>query len=128
MIEIKDKKITPTGQVGVDKNESVDSIRELIKEADVVVVEDFLVRPKKARRGAFDYSNMVAPRVIGKIEEICAVQGKTLVKQQSSLKPPAYGFAGMKYVKGKQGQHWQDAFAHACYYAVNKLDASPVSS
>lgn len=126
VIEVIDKKIKATGLVGTDRDEKVDNIKDLIPDVDVVVMEDFLIRPDKARKGYFDYNNMVAPRVIGKIEMLCELHSVPLEKQQASLKPPAYGFANMKYQKGKKGMHWQDAFAHACYYAVVKLGASPV--
>ena len=127
LISLDDRKITPTGKQGVDKNESITSIQNMIGEVDIVVCEDFLVRPNKARQGNFDYNNMVAPRVIGKIELLCEITGTTLVKQPASVKPPAYGVANLKYVPGKKGQHWQDAYAHACYYAVKKENALPIS-
>ena len=79
-----------------------------------------------ARSGAFDYDNLVASRVIGKIELLCQLGEKELVKQQASLKPMAYGFAGMRYQKGKKGMHWQDAFSHAVYFAVKNQLASPL--
>lgn len=126
LIEVIDRVIKPTGEQGVDVNESVKNINRLLVEADVVVIEDFLIRPDKARKGNFDYNNMVAPRVIGKVEMLCEINEKPIVKQPSSLKPPAYGFANLKYVPGKKGQHWQDAYAHACYYAVKQLNALPV--
>lgn len=128
LIELEGNVIKPTGQFGVARNESVSEFKNLINEADVVVVEDFKVRPEIARKGRFDYNNMVAPRVIGKIELLCEMSETPIVKQQASVKPNAYGFANLKYVKGKQGQHWQDAYAHACYYAVKELGALPVRS
>jgi len=127
MIEVIDRKIKPTGELGVAKNESIEPLKELINSADLVVCEDFLIRPDKARSGHFDYNNMVAPRVIGKIELLCELTGTRLEKQPASVKPPAYGFANMKYSPGKKGTHWQDAFAHACYFAVRNLNALPVT-
>lgn len=128
LIKVVDGRIEPTGVQGVAKNESVKELEPLLRQADVVVVEDFKVRPTMARKGRFDYNDMVAPRVIGKVELLCEIHEKTMVKQQASLKPPAYGMANLKYVKGKKNQHWQDAYAHACYYAVKNLGAQPVSS
>jgi len=111
---------------GVELKEEVTKVHELILQADIVICEDFKIRPDKARAGNFDYNNMVAPRVIGKIELLCSMSQTKLVKQQPSVKPPAYGLSGMQYVKGKKNQHWQDAFAHAVYYAVKNLGASPL--
>lgn len=128
LIKLEGRKIQPTGIQGVDKNESINSIKELMPQVDIVVIEDFLIRPDKARKGNFDYNNMVAPRVIGKVELLCELNETQLEKQPASVKPPAYGYANLKYVPGKKGQHWQDAYAHACYYAVRKLDALPLAS
>lgn len=128
VVRLTDRKIEPTGEFGVDKNESVAEITKLINKCDIVVCEDFLIRPDKARKGNFDYNNMVAPRVIGKIELLCEMSGTKLAKQPASVKPPAYGFSNQKYVPGKKGQHWQDAYAHACYYAVKKMNAKPIGA
>jgi hypothetical protein len=114
------------GEFGVEKDGQVTEIGELIKQADIVVCEDFKLRPDKARRGVFDYSNMIAPQVIGKIELLCDMTKTTLAKQQPSVKPVAYGYAGLKYTAGKKGTHWQDAYCHAVYYAVTRLNAYPV--
>ena len=129
LIRLEGKKIVPTGLQGVDGNEKISSIQKIVVEGvDLVVIEDFLIRPDKARKGNFDYNNMVAPRVIGKVELLCELNETRLEKQPASVKPPAYGIANMKYVPGKKGQHWQDAYAHACYYAVKHLDALPIAS
>ena len=126
IIEITNKEIKPVDQ-GVEKEGEVRHIHTLIEQVDIVVCEDFKLRPDKARRGVFDYSSMIAPQVIGKIELLCDITGTTLAKQQPSVKPVAYGFSGLKYVPGKKGAHWQDAYSHAVYYAVTRLNAKPVS-
>lgn len=125
VVEVSGKTIKP-GEFGAEPNGDVRVIGELIKTVDIVVCEDFKLRPDKARRGVFDYSSMIAPQVIGKIELLCEMLGVTLAKQQPSVKPVAYGFAGLKYVAGKKGTHWQDAYCHAVYYAVTRLNALPV--
>lgn len=127
LIIVTNKIITP-GDFGAEKDGKVEVIGELIKQADIVVCEDFKLRPDKARRGVFDYSTMIAPQVIGKIELLCDMTKTTLAKQQPAVKPVAFGFAGLKYTPGKKGTHWQDAFAHAVYYAVTKLNALPVTA
>jgi len=98
-----------------------------IKKADLVVYEAWLTRPKHLQRGAFDWDPMITPQVIGSLLTLCkALERPEPVKQQPSIKPVGYAFAGMKYVPGKQGMHWQDALAHAVFYAVKKLGALPV--
>lgn len=127
LITVTHRNIRP-GEFGEEGNGDVNIIAELIKLADVVVCEDFKLRPDKARRGVFDYSSMIAPQVIGKIELLCGMTKTVLAKQQPSVKPVAYGFAGLNYTKGKKGTHWQDAYCHAVYYAVTRMNAYPVGS
>ncbi len=119
------KKILP-GQVGETKDTTALEIFELIKWADIVVMEDFKVRPDEARKGSFDYNSMIAPQVIGSINTLCQIASKTVVLQQPAVKPVAYGFANRKYVKGAKGQHRWDAQAHGVYYLVKSLGALPV--
>lgn len=90
----------------------------LLQNADIIVVEDFKVRPNKAKGGSFDWSPMETPKIIGSIETLAALLGKKVVLQQPTVKPMGYGFAHLEYVKGKPGTHIQDAAAHAMYYAV----------
>ncbi len=127
LIEVVDRNIA-LKDFGVEKNEQVSKISDLISQSDLVICEDFKLRPEMARAGSLDYDNMVASRVIGKIELLCDLSKTKMVKQQPSLKPVAYGFAGMRYVKGKKNMHWQDAFAHAVYYSVKNQLASPVKA
>ena len=127
--------IDPGGTTGVallsinDKKASIEDaynckdimekrFRDLLAKADHIVCEDFKVRPGKARSGAFDYSNMHTPKVIGSIETLAKLLDKVVVLQQPAIKPMGYGFAHMKYVAKKQGTHYQDAACHAMYFAV----------
>lgn len=97
----------------------------LIKKADLLIVENFKVRPAKARKGNFDWSDMETPRVIGSIQTLAQLSDKTVVLQEPSIKPMGYGYAHMKYVPGKKGLHIQDAAAHAMYYLVKNALALP---
>ena len=125
-ITIKDGKIQ-LGIWGVTKDTTLVELIPNIKEADIIVYEAWLTRPKHLQRGAFDWDPMITPQVIGSLLTLCrALEKKEPVKQQPSIKPVGYGFAGMKYVAGKQGTHWQDAIAHAVFYAVKKLGSPPV--
>ena len=90
----------------------------LLQKADYIVVEDFKVRPAKARQGAFDWQDMETPQVIGSIKTLAKLLGKTVILQQPAIKPIGYGFAHLKYVPGKKGLHIQDAAAHAMFYSV----------
>lgn len=97
----------------------------LLQAADYIVVEDFKVRPNKAKKGSFDWSQMETPKIIGSIQTLAALIGKKVTLQQPTIKPMGYGFAHMIYVKGKPGTHIQDAAAHAMYFAVKRGYALP---
>lgn len=123
------KKISATTEFGWMKDESIEEVRRIIEGGlDVVVCESFLVRPVKARAGHFDNSDMVAPRMIGKIELLCEMHGVDLHMQPAAVKPAAYGFANLQYKKGAKNKHWQDAHAHVVYYLVKRLFYQPIAA
>lgn len=119
------RKLVP---LGIQESKDMEGIewKDWVERADVVVVENFLVRPKKARQGAFDWDPMYAPRVVGSVKTLAKLYGKQLVSQEPAIKPVGYGFANQTYLPGKKGQHCQDAIAHAVFYAVKRLNALPV--
>jgi hypothetical protein len=125
-IEIIDKKVK-LQYINETKDVTLLELVEFFKDADVLVCEDFLVRPQKAHKGAFDWDNMVAPRVIGAATSLAKQYESEYVLQSPSIKPVGYGWSGMSYVKGKKGMHMQDALCHAVYYAVKKKLAFPLS-
>lgn len=98
---------------------------DFMKESDFIIVESFLIDPRYARSGAFDYDDMIAPQVIGSLKTLAAQIGKEIVTQPSSVKPVGYGFLGKRYKKGRKGMHRWDALAHIYYYAVKNLQALP---
>lgn len=127
IIQIKNKKITPIKMGVINEGPMALKIaQELISLVTHVAIEDFLVRPGKARKGAFDWNDMVAPRVIERLKTLCQLQNVPYVLQQPAIKPVGYGFANQKYQAGKPGTHEADAIAHAVYYAVKVLGAHPV--
>lgn len=125
-IEVKNNKIE-LGVFGNTKDTTLIELLPNLTEVDIVIYEAWLTRPKHLQRGAFDWDPMVAPQVIGSLLTLCkTLEKQEIVKQQPSIKPVGYALAGMKYVQGKKGTHWQDALAHAVYYAVKTLGALPV--
>jgi len=125
-LTVEDKKIT-LGEFGVTDDMTLREVEHLFKDTDVVVYEGFWIRPEVAAAGHLNYDEMPAPQVIGVINSLASRYSiERVEKQSASLKPPAYGFAGMKYVKGRKGKHAQDAIAHGVYFAVKKLLAHPV--
>ena len=127
IIYVEDKKIS-LGLFGTTKDPQLLDIKEHLADADIVIYEGFWIRPRMAHAGSFDWSQMSTPQVIGSLLVLCRELGIQTIKQQPSQKVPGYGLAKMKYVKGKQGQHWQDALAHAVFYAVKALQAHPVGT
>jgi hypothetical protein len=120
-------KIIHLGQFGNCKDMELVELVPYIEDADVVVYESFYVRPDMAMSGKFNWSEMPALKVIGSLMTLCKLHQKsTVVKQQPSQRVPGYAFAGMNYKQKAKGKHWQDALAHACFYAVKNLHAFPV--
>lgn len=130
LIHVKDKTINPPTKpedFGWDKGGTVDNVERIIEEGvDLVVMEDFKVRPDMAKKGHLNFDSMPAPQVIGVVRYLCSKYGVNLVLQPAAIKPVGYGFANMKYVKGKANMHWQDAYCHAVYYVVKNQLARPV--
>ena len=127
MIQVEEKKISLLATRESKDTTALDFL-DWIQQSDVVVVESFYVRPKKARTGAFDWDQMIAPQVIGSVTTLTKSQGKVLQMQPPGIKPVGYGYSNQKYVKNKKGLHQQDAVAHAVYYAVHRLHALPINN
>jgi hypothetical protein len=129
IISISGKKITPV-RVGEIKNglKGLQEFNTILSEVNHVAIEGFLVRPKNARQGSFDWDPMIAPQVIAQLRTLCELSSLPYKIQQPSIKPVGYGFANQKYQAGKKGTHSQDALAHAVYYAVTVLGAHPVKT
>ena len=124
LVSVTDKKPTLV-EVLASKDLTTIEYQWLLKKADLIITENFRLRPKNARDGSFDWSDMETPKIIGKLEMWAQLNDKTLVKQEPSIKPMGYGYCQMKYVKGKKGLHIQDAAAHAMFYLVTKNLALP---
>jgi hypothetical protein len=121
---LNDKKLTLDA---VDSIRSITArkVQEFVRETDIVICENFLVRPNRARTGAFDWNSMEPVRVIGLIQAVAELEDRKFVLQEPAIKPMGFGWAGLKYVPGKKGTHSQDAVAHLTYYAVKVLHALP---
>jgi len=95
---------------------------------DLFLVEDFKTRPNEAKRGVFDWNQMIAPKVIGALELVSVWREIPLILQQPSIKPVGYGYLGKTYKKGAGNVHHWDAVAHAMYYLVTKRLVVPNSA
>ena len=130
LVEVIDNKIDFKSW-GETKDMEMIEIADIVEESDYVVYEEWVTDPRHARRGAFNQNKMPAARVIGSIRTLYRLTKKPsdrIVKQYNHQKPVAYGLAGMKYQKGKQRMHKQDALAHAVFFSVRTLKALPVSN
>jgi len=132
VISVNDRKIKPVsiGVLGrsLDDPELLHDAQQLIVGADHVVIENLKLRPEIAKMGRLDQNDMPASQVIGTLKTLCRLADVKYVLQMPSVKPVAYGLANLRYQKGKQGTHSQDALAHAVYFAVQKLNALPVGA
>lgn len=123
VIYVEDRKVT-LGPFGETKDMTLIEIKEHIQNADVVAYEGFWVRPDKAKHGAFDWNQMSAPQAVGSLLTLCKLfEIKTVKEQQPSQRIPGYGFLGLP----SRHRHYEDALAHAMFYAVTKLKALPLS-
>lgn len=123
-----ENKIPTLMTVRESKNPTLSQDRDLFELADLVIMEDWKTRPKKAMLGAFNYDPMITPRVIGAAELMSELCSCKVVMQQPAIKPVGYGYANLKYVPGKKGLHIQDAIAHVMYYLVSRSLSRPVMS
>lgn len=114
------------GEFGVCKDMTLLEIEEEFVKADVIVYEGYWIRPDMAMSGKFNWQGAPAIETIGAVMSLAKRHQKTAVKQQPGQRIPGYAFAGMEYVPKAKGKHWQDALAHACFYAVSKQRAIPV--
>jgi hypothetical protein len=126
VVSVSPEKKMVVHSLGVSEDLTLDELSDHIKDSDLLIIESFLVRPKEARKGAFDYDPMETPQVIGALKLLCHLYKKPFVEQNPSVKPVGYGFARQKYVAGKKGTHALDALAHAAYYAVKNLNSKPL--
>lgn len=111
---------------GTTLDQSLLELEEQFQEADRIVIENWKVRPKEARKGSFDWDPMITPQVIGAAKLLSRLHGKPAFEQSPADKPMGYGFLRQKYVKGKKGMHSMDALAHAAFYCVKNNLALPV--
>lgn len=125
-IFIKEDRSIEPGTFGVTRDKTLIEIKDEIAAADLVVYEGFWLRPDKAQKGDFNWQSMPAEQAIGALLTLCKLNQIPVVKQQPAQRVPGYSFAGLTYRKGAKGKHSQDALAHAVFYAVKHLQASPV--
>ena len=95
-------------------------------DVDLVVCEDYLIRPKDLTKNwGHEWNNGPALRMIGAIDFWAQNYSIEMVLQQPSIKPVGYGYIGAKYVKGKAKMHHIDAIAHGAYFLVKNKLATP---
>ena len=88
-----------------------------VHEPDIVVIEDFILRPDK--RTEFmnkGFTSLETAKLVGRAEQWCYEHGRVCSIAQASDKKFAYSLLGETYVKGKKNMHKMDAKAHARHY------------
>ena len=120
---IRDGKMAPLDAKEMDYKQVLKWCADEIENPElghtILIAEDYTIDPITS-----GYSHQgdkgLAMRLLGALELTATLAGYPFVLQQRDRKPAGYGFAGGKYVKGKKGQHMQDALAHVTYYAVTQ--------
>jgi hypothetical protein len=81
------------------------------------IIEDYKVYPQKAKQHV--YSDLLTPRVIGRIEQWTESNGIILVKQMASIKSTGYKWLGQRPLpKSDPKNHQMDAHVHFIYWGV----------
>ena len=89
----------------------------MLTNPDIVVIEDFILRPdKKTEFMNKGFTSLETAKLIGRAEQWCYEHGRLCVLAQASDKKFAYALLSETYVKGKKGMHKMDAKAHARHY------------
>lgn len=125
VLELKDKIISLLDGGTIERLDFYKRLPEMITSIEIIVAEDFRVRPGQARLGAFDFDRMVACQVLGVLEFLTVHSPTELKLQAASIKPVGFGFLGKPYRKGAKNVHHWDAAAHAVYYLVTQHGAVP---
>lgn len=86
-----------------------------------IIMEGYKLYPNKAKQQI--YSDMLTPRVIGRVEDYCDMRNIDLIIQPASIKPTGYMWIGKKPPpKGNINRDPMDAHVHFMYWAVkNRL-------
>ncbi len=106
--------------VGVDAWEDLYSWLVSHPSLQVIVCEGYRNRPVGMTQGhANTWSENLESQIIGYLRCYSRIARAELILQDPSIKPVGYGYAGLKYVKGKKGQHMNDALAHGMYWWMN---------
>lgn len=87
------------------------------QKVSICVIEDYTLYPQKAKEQI--YSDMLTPRVIGRVENWAELNSVELIKQGARIKPTGYAWIGKKPLpKSNPKNHKMDAHVHFMYWAV----------
>lgn len=82
-----------------------------------IIIEDYRLYPNKTKQQV--YSDMLTPRVIGRVEDYCTMRDIELIKQGASIKDTGYKWIGKKPPpKGNPKRDPMDAHVHFMYWAI----------
>lgn len=115
------------------KELSLEELYEYLPESEGMditwVVEDYKIRPPKFQKNQYSHiwTRPLSIEIIGIFRFWAFLQGQEVYISPPKNKPAGYGYANMKYVKGKSGPgiHHKDALSHAMYYLVEVKRGRP---
>ncbi len=100
----------------IDEQDTIPFLR-CFNNLQKIIYEDYRLFPNKAKDQF--YSDMIAPRVIGRIEGFAQTKKVELVKQAPSIKKIGYMWIGQKPpAKSSNRNDPMDAHVHFTYWAV----------
>lgn len=93
-------------------------LRRSVPLVDVVVCEDFVIRPyvKKWESTTTRSNDAGTAKLVGKVQLACEWLKKPLFMYLPSDKRVGYNTLGLTYVQGKKNMHRQDAMSHVSFH------------
>ena len=112
----EDGELVEFGQVHEDG--LFDWLKTKTQNLSTIVIEDYILYKKKAMKQSG--SDMVASRVIGRVEMFASLVGAKLVKQKADILPTAQKLSGYKMPSDHSISHQFSAINHGIYWLIKQ--------
>ena len=112
----EDGELVEFGQVHED--ELSNWLNTKTSDVSTIVVENYVLYKKKAMKQSG--SDMVASRVIGRLEMYASLKGAKLVKQPADILPTAQKLSGYKMPSDHSISHQFSAINHGIYWLIKQ--------
>jgi hypothetical protein len=106
--------------------EQLSEFLHVFERLELCIIEGYSLFPNKLKEQV--YSDMLTPRVIGRVEEWARIKKIKLVKQEPKIKTTGYKWIGKKPLpKSNPRNHSLDAHVHFMYWAIRHKKISAAS-